>query len=40
MEKDRAFKFLAGLNVDIDDVHGRFVGKEPLPIVREVFLEV
>ena len=29
MEKDRVFEFLVGLNKELDEVHGRILGKEP-----------
>ena len=40
VESDRVFDFLAGLNVDLDEVRGRILGKEPLPSTREAFAEV
>ncbi|KAK3212591.1 hypothetical protein Dsin_017297 [Dipteronia sinensis] len=40
IEKDHAFKFLAGLNSKLDKVRGCILGKEPLPSTREVFSEV
>ena len=40
MECSRIFKFLAGLNLDIDEVRGRIIGRQPLPPIREVFSEV
>ena len=40
VEKDRIYKFLLGLNKDLDEVRGRILGKKPLPKVREVFSEV
>lgn len=36
----RVFKFLAGLNVKFDEVHGRLIGRNPLPPIGEVFAEV
>ena len=38
--KERIYKFLLGLNQDLDGVHGRTLGIKPLPSVREVFSEV
>ena len=40
VEKDRVFKFLAGLSVEFDDVRGRLIGRVPLPSLNEVFSEV
>ena len=40
VESDRVFDFLAGLNVDLDEVRGRILGKEPLSSTREAFAEV
>ena len=40
VEKDRIFRFLLGLNKDLDEVRGRILGTKPLPKVREVFAEV
>ena len=40
MEDNRIFKFLAGLNVEFDEVKGRIIGRQPLPSIGEVFLEV
>ena len=40
VEKDRVFKFLAGLNVEFDEVRGRLIGRVPLPSLNEVFSEV
>ena len=34
------YKFLAGLNVDFDEVMGRILGRQPLPAIGEVFAEV
>ncbi|CAN1143667.1 hypothetical protein LINPERHAP2_LOCUS13712, partial [Linum perenne] len=33
-------QFLSGLNVELDDVRGRIVGRNPLPSIGEVFAEV
>ncbi|XP_073272345.1 uncharacterized protein [Primulina huaijiensis] len=40
VEDDRIFKFLAGLNVEFDEVRGRIIGRRPLPSLGEVFSEV
>lgn len=40
VEKDIIYKFLLGLNKDLDEVRGRILGTKPLPKVREVFSEV
>lgn len=39
-EKERIYKFLLGLNRDLDEVRGRILSTKPLPSVREVFSEV
>eukprot|EP00261_Vitis_vinifera_P038360 XP_019079603.1 PREDICTED: uncharacterized protein LOC109123660 [Vitis vinifera] len=40
MEDNWIFKFLVGLNVEFDEVRGRIIGRQPLPSIGEVFLEV
>ncbi|KAK2452382.1 putative mitochondrial protein [Trifolium repens] len=40
VEKKRIFKFLMGLNKNLDEVRGRILGTKPLPSIREVFSEV
>ena len=40
VEDNRIFKFLAGLNVEFDEVRGRIIGRQPLPLIGEVFSEV
>ncbi|KAG6492095.1 hypothetical protein ZIOFF_047045 [Zingiber officinale] len=40
VEDSRIFKFLAGLNVEFDEVRGRIIGGRPLPSLGEVFSEV
>ncbi|CAJ2679170.1 unnamed protein product [Trifolium pratense] len=40
VEKKRIFKFLMGLNKNLDEVRGRILGSKPLPSIREVFSEV
>jgi hypothetical protein len=36
VDADRVFKFLAGLNVEFDEVRGRIIGRNPLPSINEV----
>ncbi|KAL5840222.1 hypothetical protein ACOSQ4_012830 [Xanthoceras sorbifolium] len=36
----RVFKFLLGLNKELDEVRGRILGTKPLPTLRESFSEV
>ena len=40
VEQKRIFKFLLGLNQNLDEVRGRMLGTKPLPNIREVFSEV
>lgn len=40
VEDNRIFKFLAGLEVEFDEVRGRIIGRKPLPSLGEVFSEV
>lgn len=40
VEASRIYKFLAGLNVEFDEVRGRIIGRKPLPPIGEVFAEV
>ena len=40
VEDGRIFKFLAGLNVEFDEVRGRIIGRQPLPLIGDVFSEV
>ncbi|KAL5741940.1 hypothetical protein ACOSP7_028672 [Xanthoceras sorbifolium] len=40
VEAHRIYKFLAGLNVEFDEVRGRIIGRSPLPPIGEVFAEV
>ena len=40
VEQKRIFKFLPGLNPNLDEVRGRILGTKPLPSIREVFSEV
>ncbi|GAV58382.1 UBN2_3 domain-containing protein [Cephalotus follicularis] len=37
LEKERIYKFLLGLNKELDEVRGRILSIKPLPSVREVF---
>lgn len=40
VEQKRTFKFLLGLNKELDEVRGRIMGIKPLPTIREAFLVV
>ena len=40
IEKKRLYKFLLGLNKDLDEVRKRIMGMKPLPSIREAFSEV
>ncbi|XP_072071933.1 uncharacterized protein [Arachis hypogaea] len=40
VEEGRIFQFLAGLNVELDEVRGRIIGRAILPSIGEVFAEV
>ncbi|KAL9441801.1 hypothetical protein AB3S75_020326 [Citrus x aurantiifolia] len=40
VEDSRIYKFLAGLNVEFDEVRGRIIGRPPLLPIGEVFAEV
>ncbi|KAI5391234.1 hypothetical protein KIW84_076180 [Lathyrus oleraceus] len=40
VDVSRVFKFLAGLNVDFDEVRGRILGRNLIPPIGEVFSEV
>lgn len=40
VEQKRTFKFLLGLNQNLDEVRGRVMGTKPLLSIREAFLEV
>ena len=37
VEQKKIFKFLLGLNQQLDDVRGRVLAIKPLPSIREVF---
>ncbi|XP_021888415.1 uncharacterized protein LOC110807562 [Carica papaya] len=39
-ERKRIFKFLMGLNKNLDEVCGRILGTKPLPSLKEVFSEI
>ncbi|CAH9091924.1 unnamed protein product [Cuscuta epithymum] len=40
VETERIYKFLLGLNQELDGVRGRILGTKPMPSLREVFSEV
>ena len=40
MEQKQTFKFLIGLNKNLDEVRGRVMETKPLPSIREAFSEV
>lgn len=40
IKKKRIFKFLTGLNSNLDKIHGRILGTKPLPSLPEVFSNV
>ena len=40
VEQKRLYKFLMGLNKNLDGVRGRILGTKPLPSIQEVFSEV
>ncbi|XP_031277410.1 uncharacterized protein LOC116135837 [Pistacia vera] len=40
VEKKQIYKFLLGLNKNLDEIRGRILGTKPLPNIREVVLEV
>ncbi|KAL5565961.1 hypothetical protein UlMin_029125 [Ulmus minor] len=40
VEQKRTFKFLLGLNKELDEVRGRIMGSKPLPNIRDAFSEV
>ena len=40
VEQKRTFKFLLGLNKNLDEVKGRVIGTKPFPSIREAFSEV
>ena len=40
LERKHVYKFLLGLNKNLDKVRGRIMGMKPLPSIREAFFEV
>lgn len=40
LEKERVFDFLAGLNLNLDEVRGRVVARDPFPSPEDAFAEV
>lgn len=40
VEDNYIFKFLTRLNIEFDEVRGRIIGRQPLPLIGEVFSEV
>ncbi|XP_073129675.1 uncharacterized protein [Henckelia pumila] len=40
LDKERVFDFLAGLNLNLDDVRGRVVARDPFPSTEDAFAEV
>ena len=40
VDVSRVFKFLAGLNVEFDEVRGWILGRNPIPPIGEVFAKV
>ena len=40
VDTGRIFKFLAGLNVEFDEVRGRIIGRNPMPSIGKAFAEV
>lgn len=40
IEPERVFEFLVRLIHYLDDVHGRILGRRPLPSIWEVFVDV
>ncbi|KAK0570562.1 hypothetical protein LWI29_003228 [Acer saccharum] len=39
-DNNRVFRFLTGLNVEFGEVRGRIIGRQPLPSINEMFVEV
>lgn len=39
-EKERLYEFLAGVNKELDEVHGQILGQRPLPPIGEAFAKV
>ncbi|KAK8270831.1 hypothetical protein V6Z12_D11G223000 [Gossypium hirsutum] len=40
LNNERLYEFLAGLNRELDEVRGRILGRSPLPMMGEAFVEV
>ena len=40
LKKECAFEFLMGHNKELDEVRGRVLGKEPMPSICKIFVEV
>nr|CAN80366.1 hypothetical protein VITISV_014718 [Vitis vinifera] len=40
IEKEHVFKFLVGLNRELDEVHGRILSRSPFPSINDVFAKV
>ena len=40
VEDNYIFKFLTRLNIEFDEVRGRIIGRQPLPLIGEVFSEL
>ncbi|KAK5846636.1 hypothetical protein PVK06_002931 [Gossypium arboreum] len=40
LNNERLYEFLAGLNRELDEVHGRILGRSPLPTIGEAFTEI
>ena len=40
LKNDHIYKFLAGLNIEFDEVRGIIIGRGPLPSLGEVFAKV
>ncbi|RVX07725.1 hypothetical protein CK203_021842 [Vitis vinifera] len=40
INKERINDFLAGLNKELDEVHGQLLGIKPLPVIEEIFVKV
>ncbi|PON92120.1 hypothetical protein TorRG33x02_121920, partial [Trema orientale] len=40
VEKERIYKFLLGLNGNLDEVRGRLMSQRPMPSIQETFSKV
>ncbi|GAV63736.1 hypothetical protein CFOL_v3_07254 [Cephalotus follicularis] len=40
LEKERLYELLAGLNRELDEVHGRVLGHRPVPSIDDAFADV